>query len=70
MAENRSRGPGFDRTDGWLGGICAGIGRFFGFDPIFVRIAAIVLAVFFPKLSIASYLIAWLLLHRREQMRR
>ena len=60
-------GRRFDRRDGWLGGICVGIGRYLGIDAIFVRIAVVVAAVFFPKVVIASYIIAWILLYKRDQ---
>ena len=60
-------GRRFARRDGWLGGICAGIGRYFNIDAIYVRIAAVVAAVFFPKFVIAAYIIAWILLYKRDQ---
>ena len=50
---------------GWLGGVCAGLANFVNLDPIFVRIAVVVAAIFFPKITIAAYLIAWLLLDKR-----
>jgi phage shock protein PspC (stress-responsive transcriptional regulator) len=62
-----SIGRRFDRRSGWLGGICAGIGRYFNVDAIYVRIAVVVAAVFFPKIVIAAYIIAWFLLYRRDQ---
>ena len=50
---------------GWIGGVCAGLANFMNIDPTFVRVATLVAAIFFPKIVIAAYLIAWLLLDRR-----
>lgn len=43
-----------------LGGVCGGLGRFFGVDPILFRIGAIAL-VFFGGAGLVAYLAAWLL---------
>jgi phage shock protein C len=51
-----------DSRNGWLAGVCAGIANYFNTDPTIVRIATIVTALFLPKLIIAAYLIAWVLL--------
>ena len=50
---------------GWIGGVCAGLANFINVDPTFVRIGVLVAAIFFPKIVIASYVIAWLLLDKR-----
>ena len=50
---------------GWIGGVCAGVANFVNIDPAFVRVATLVAAIFFPKIVIAAYLIAWLLLDKR-----
>ena len=50
---------------GWIGGVCAGLANFMNIDPTIVRVATLVAAIVFPKIVIASYLIAWLLLDRR-----
>ncbi len=50
---------------GWIGGVCAGLANFINVDPTFVRIGVLVAAIFFPKITIASYVIAWLLLDKR-----
>ena len=51
-----------DRNDGWLGGVCAGFGRTFNIDPRFLRAGLVVAAVFFTKIVIAAYVVAWILL--------
>jgi phage shock protein PspC (stress-responsive transcriptional regulator) len=43
-----------------LGGVCGGLGRFFGIDPILFRIGAIAL-VFLGGAGLVVYLAAWLL---------
>ena len=51
-----------DKKEGWIAGVCAGIANYFETDPAFVRVAVIISALFFPKLTIAIYLISWLVL--------
>jgi phage shock protein PspC (stress-responsive transcriptional regulator) len=43
-----------------LGGVCGGLGKFFGIDPILFRIAAIAL-VFFGGVGVLLYVCAWVL---------
>ena len=50
----------------WIGGVCAGCANYFGFDPALVRVGTVVTGLFFPKIVIAAYLIAWLVLDRRK----
>src|SRR4051794_13403423 len=47
-------------TDRVIGGVCGGLGTYFGVDPIIVRVVAVVLA-FFGGAGILFYLAAWLL---------
>jgi phage shock protein C len=54
-----------DRENGLLIGLCAGLGRYFNVDVTWVRIGAIVGAVFLTKVAIAAYVIGWLLLNDR-----
>lgn len=44
----RMRGTGFelDRSEGKLFGVCAGLGRTTGIDPIFFRVGAVLMALF------------------------
>ena len=65
MSETRGRRIRLDREDNWIGGVCAGCANYFDIDPAFVRVGTVVSALFMPKLVIAAYLIAWLLLSRR-----
>ena len=55
-----------DKKEGWIAGVCAGLARFLNTDPAFVRVGVIIAALFLPKIVIAAYLIAWLLLDERE----
>jgi phage shock protein C len=44
-----------------LGGVAGGLGRYFAVDPLFVRIAFVILA-FAGGLGIVLYLVAWILI--------
>jgi len=55
-----------DKDNGWIFGVCAGISNCWGLDPTFMRVAVLVLALFMPKLVIATYLITWLVLDDRS----
>jgi signal transduction histidine kinase len=48
-----------DRAHGWLGGVCAGLARRYGFDPALIRLA-FVIGVAAWGVSIPIYLLAWL----------
>lgn len=50
----------------WIGGVCAGFANYFGIDPALVRVGTVVTGLFFPKIVVAAYLIAWLVLDRRK----
>jgi signal transduction histidine kinase/phage shock protein PspC (stress-responsive transcriptional regulator) len=50
-----------DRSNGWLGGVCAGIARRFGIDPALVRLAFVV-ATAAGGVGIALYLLGWLVI--------
>ena len=49
-----------------LDGVCAGLARYFGIDPLWVRVGAVVAAVVMTKLAVAAYAIAWLVLDERK----
>ena len=51
-----------DRRNGWVAGVCAGIARALDTDAAFVRVGLVVLALFWTKLAIGAYLIAWIVL--------
>ena len=54
-----------DNRRGWIAGVCAGLANRLRIDPAIVRVAAIVTGLFLPKLVVAAYLIAWLVLDER-----
>ena len=51
-----------DKENAWIAGVCAGFAKAFGIDRALVRVGVIVTALFLPKLTIAAYLIAWVVL--------
>ncbi len=48
------------RRDRILGGVCAGMGDYFGIDPVLVRLL-FVLLTFAGGAGIVLYLVAWLI---------
>jgi len=54
-----------DRKKGWVFGVCAGLARYYRCDPSIIRVSVVICGLFVPKLMIASYLIAWLVLDDR-----
>ena len=46
------------RTDRVFGGVCGGLGRYFGVDPVLLRVAAVALALS-GGLGLLAYLIGW-----------
>jgi phage shock protein C len=54
-----------DRDRGMIIGLCAGLARYFDVDVIWVRIGAIVAAAILTKVTIAAYVIGWLVLDER-----
>ena len=57
-----------DSREGWIAGVCAGVARYLNTDPAFVRVAVIISALFMPKLTVAAYLIAWLVLDDERKL--
>lgn len=51
-----------DKRNAWIAGVCAGIANRLRIDPAMVRVAVIVTGLFLPKIVIAAYLVAWLVL--------
>jgi phage shock protein C len=49
------------RDDRVLGGVCGGLGRYFGIDPVLLRIAFVVLAIAGGG-GIVVYVVAWILI--------
>jgi len=52
------------RKDSTIGGVCGGLGEYFGIDPTFIRIVAVLL-IFADGVGIWGYLIAWIVMPRR-----
>lgn len=50
-----------DIVNGWVGGVCAGIGNHFGIDPFWIRAGFVILASLGGS-SLLIYLILWLLM--------
>jgi phage shock protein C len=50
------------RDDRVVAGICAGVGRYLGIDPVASRVLFVVLAVFSGGTALLAYLIAWLVM--------
>lgn len=49
------------RTDKVIGGVCGGLGRYLGVDPVLIRIAFVVLAVAGGS-GVLLYIVAWILI--------
>jgi len=54
------------RTNKVIGGVCGGIGEYFGIDPTILRVIFVVL-IFFHGAGLLIYLIAWLCMPKRRQ---
>jgi len=48
-----------------IGGVCGGLGEYFGIDPVIFRIIAVVL-IFAHGAGLLIYLIAWLCMPKRN----
>ena len=53
-------------TDKVLGGVAGGLGRYFGIDPVLVRIA-FGLSIFVGGVGVVVYLVMWLLMPRDDR---
>lgn len=49
------------RTNRTIFGVCGGLGEYFGIDPILIRLAFILLFLFFGT-GVLAYLILWLIM--------
>jgi phage shock protein PspC (stress-responsive transcriptional regulator) len=50
------------RSDRVLGGVCGGIARSVGVDPVLVRIGAVLIGLVSAGAAVLAYLVAWVLL--------
>ncbi len=55
-----------DPDRAWLAGVCAGAATTLNTDPALVRVAFVVCGLFLPKVALAAYLVAWLLLSEND----
>lgn len=54
------------RTDKVVGGVCGGLGVYFGLDPILFRIAFVILALAGGGVGVPLYLVAWIVMPEGE----
>ena len=54
------------RTDRVLGGVCGGLGEFFGLKPIWFRIVFVILGIPGGLPGIVPYFILWLVIPEEE----
>jgi len=45
-----------------LAGVCAGVSRYMGIDPVLVRILAVVLAIWPVGLGVILYIVCWIVM--------
>ena len=53
--------------EGWLGGVCAGVGDHLNIEPWILRLLAVGALMFFNSLAILGYLVACVLLAKRPK---
>lgn len=53
-------------TDRYLGGVCGGLGEYFGVDPAIIRIIALLL-IFAHGISVIAYLVMWIAVRKRPE---
>ena len=58
-----------DKDTGWIFGVCAGAANYWHTDVAVVRVGVVIAALFIPKIVIATYLVAWLVLDDRSVSR-
>ncbi|MBC6403887.1 MAG: PspC domain-containing protein [Hyphomonadaceae bacterium] len=47
-----------NRIDGVIGGVCAGLGDYFGIDPVIIRVITVV-SLFFTGFTFLLYILLW-----------
>ncbi len=57
-----------DPDDKVIAGVCGGLGRYFGVDPVFFRLAFVVLAIGGGS-GVLLYIVAWLIIPEEEVRR-
>ncbi|MEF8833181.1 MAG: PspC domain-containing protein [Candidatus Thermoplasmatota archaeon] len=53
--------------DKFLGGVCGGIGEYFGIDPMIVRIIWVILAIASLGTALLVYIILWIFIPRNPK---
>lgn len=48
-----------------IGGVCAGLGEYFGLDPVFFRIGFVLITLFPPGCGVLIYLIMWFIVPKK-----
>lgn len=52
--------------DKWLGGVCAGIGRYVGVDANIVRLVVVLVTILGLGSLVLAYLVAWVLMPAQQ----
>jgi phage shock protein C len=50
------------RDDRKIAGVCSGLARYFGVDPVLVRILAVALLIWPTGLGLVAYLVCWVVI--------
>lgn len=53
-------------TDKVVAGVCGGLGEYFNIDPVFVRVIAVLLALFTHGFGFVAYIISWIIIPKRD----
>lgn len=53
-------------TDKKIGGVCGGVGEYFGIDPTFIRLLWIIF-IFIGGSGLLAYIIAWAIIPQRPK---
>lgn len=64
-----TRKTALNKDKAWIFGICARLADYLKLDPAIVRVIGIVGALFMPKIMVAGYLLAWLILEDKFRPR-
>lgn len=50
--------------DSMIGGVCAGIAKYYNTDPTLIRILTVILALISSGIAILAYIAAWIIMPR------
>ena len=62
----REQGLTRPRSGRWIAGVCAGVARRFGINPLIVRLL-VVASVFLPGPQVIAYVALWILMPRERR---